>query len=125
MDRQLKVTHQFTIVVVASLFLISCGGSTGGGSPTLPPRKAPPEIFDSYLPDRDANMADGWTRGMDMSGVSFNDSRTATLITPRHVVMAKHYSRPAGAPVIFHDRGGNRIERKLIGFAPAAGDVMC
>lgn len=90
----------------------------------MPPRRASPDIFDSYLSDRDANMADGWTRGMDMSGVSFNDRRTATLITPRHVVMAKHYSRPAGAPVIFHDRGGNRIERKLIGFAPASGDVM-
>ncbi len=69
-------------------------------------------------------MADGWTRGMDMSGVSFNDTRTVTLITPRHVVMAKHYVRPAGAPVVFHDRSGKRIERKLIGFAPADGDVM-
>ncbi len=69
-------------------------------------------------------MADGWTRGMDMSGVSFNDTRTVTLVTPRHVVMAKHYPRPAGAPVVFHDRGGNRIERKIIGFAPASGDVM-
>lgn len=69
-------------------------------------------------------MADGWTRGMDMSGVSFNDTRTATLITPRHVVMAKHYARPAAAPVIFHDRTGKRIQRKLIGFAPGAGDVM-
>jgi hypothetical protein len=69
-------------------------------------------------------MADGWTRGMDMSGVSFNDTRTATLITPRHVVMAKHYARPAAAPVVFHDRSGKRIQRKLIGFSAGAGDVM-
>jgi len=61
---------------------------------------------------------------MDMSGVSFNDTRTATLITPRHVVMAKHYARPAAASVIFHDRSGVRIERKLIAFAAGAGDVM-
>eukprot|EP00903_Cladosiphon_okamuranus_P004238 g4236.t1 len=61
---------------------------------------------------------------MDMSGVSWNDSRTATLITPRHVVMAKHYSRGPAAAVIFHDRSGKRIERKLIAFQPALGDVM-
>lgn len=59
-----------------------------------------------------------------MSGVSFNDTRTVTLITPRHVVMAKHYSRPAAAPVVFHDRSGKRIERKIIGFMGAQGDVM-
>ncbi|WP_411827135.1 hypothetical protein [Luteolibacter sp. AS25] len=68
-------------------------------------------------------MAKGWTHGMDMSGVSWNDSRTATLITPRHVVMAKHYSRGPAAPVIFHDRSGKRIERKLIAFQPALGDI--
>ena len=69
-------------------------------------------------------MAEGWTRGMDMSGVSFDDTRTATLITPRHIVMAKHYSRPAGSPVVFHDRGGKRIVRKIINLLPAEGDVM-
>jgi hypothetical protein len=105
--------------------LISCGGSGGSyTAPALPPSGAPPAIFKSYLPDRNASMADGWTRGMDMSGVSFNDNRTATLITPRHVVMAKHYARPAAAPVVFHDRSGKRIERKLIGFAAGVGDVM-
>ncbi|MBG7608879.1 MAG: hypothetical protein IZT59_12760 [Verrucomicrobia bacterium] len=116
--------RSYALLALPLLSLVSCGVTSGGGAPGLPPRKAPPDIFDSYYPDRDANMADGWTRGMDMSGVSFNDTRTATLITPRHVVMAKHYSRPAGAPVVFHDRGGNRIKRKIIGFAPASGDVM-
>ncbi len=109
---------------LAAAALVSCGDSSGGGPPTLPPAKAPPAIFASYHADRNSTMADGWARSMDMSGVSFNDTRTATLITPRHVVMAKHYSRGAAEPVIFHDRGGKRIERKLIGFAPAAGDVM-
>jgi hypothetical protein len=107
-----------------AFFLASCSGGGSGQSPSLPPPKAPPEIFDAYYPDRDANMADGWTRGMDMSGVSFNDTRTATLITPRHIVMAKHYSRPAASPVVFHDRSGKRIERKIIGLQAAAGDVM-
>ncbi|MDE0836067.1 MAG: hypothetical protein OSA84_06920 [Akkermansiaceae bacterium] len=96
----------------------------GSGPPALPPAKSDPAIFGSYKSHGNSRLADGWTRSMDMSGVSFNDVRTATLITPRHVVMAKHYSRNAADPVIFHDRGGKRIERKLIGFSAAAGDVM-
>lgn len=103
----------------------SCGGSLGPvGPPVLPPPSAPPAIFSSYHADRNASMAAGWTRGMDMSGVSFDDTHTATLITPRHVLMAKHYARPAAAPVVFHDRSGKHIQRKLIGFAAASGDVM-
>lgn len=105
--------------------LASCSSSDfQNTSPTLPPPSAPPAIFQSYDAERNASMAAGWTRSMDMSGVSFNDARTATLITPRHVVMAKHYARPAAAPVVFHDRSGKRIQRKIIGFAPGKGDVM-
>jgi hypothetical protein len=117
-------TRLLALTAIFPIALASCGGSSGGGSPALPPSKAPPEIFDSYYPDRDANMAEGWTRGMDMSGVSFNDTKTATLITPRHVVMAKHYSRAPGDSVVFHDRSGDRIKRKLTAFAPASGDVV-
>ncbi len=102
----------------------SCGGGGPFPSPTLPPPKAPPQIFDSYSSDRNASMADGWTRGMDMSGVAFDDKRTATLITPRHILMAKHYARPAAAPVVFHDRNGKRLERKIIGLVAGTGDVM-
>ncbi len=116
---------RFLKILIPAACLASCGGSGGpGSSPALPPPKASPAIFKSYHTDRNAGMAEGWTRGMDMSGVSFNDTRTATLITPRHVVMAKHYARPAAAPVVFHDRNGKRIQRKLIGFAGGAGDVM-
>jgi len=119
-----RVTRSWQLILMPFLALVSCGGSVGGGPPVLPSPKAPPQIFARYAADRDAKMADGWTRGMDMSGVSFNDTRTVTLITPRHVVMAKHYVRPPGAPIVFHDRGGNHIQRKLIGFAAASGDVM-
>lgn len=115
----------FVKTLFLTVCLVSCGGSGGpSDSPSLPPSKASPAIFKSYHTDRNATMAEGWARGMDMSGVSFNDSRTATLITPRHVVMARHYARPAAAPVIFHDRSGKRIERKIIGFSGGAGDVM-
>jgi hypothetical protein len=116
---------KISLTLALAVCLASCGGSVGpGGPPVLLPPSAPPGIFKSYRPDRDSSMADGWTRGMDMSGVSFDDTRTATLITPRHVVMAKHYARPAAAPVVFHDRSGKRIERKLIGFSSCVGDVI-
>jgi hypothetical protein len=117
----LKITGMLSLAVC----IASCGRSgDSAGPPILPPPNAPPGIFKTYHADRDASMAEGWTRGMDMSGVSFNDTRTATLITPRHVVMAKHYARPAAAPVVFHDRNGKRIQCKLIGFEAGAGDVM-
>lgn len=116
---------KISLTLALAVCLASCGGSVGpDGPPVLPPPSAPPGIFKSYRADGDSSMADGWTRGMDMSGVAFDDTRTATLITPRHVVMAKHYARPAAAPVVFHDRSGKRIERKLIGFSSGAGDVI-
>lgn len=112
-------------LLAVALLSASCASSGSfSGAPTLPPHQAPPDIFSNYRPDGNSSMASGWTRTMDMSGVSWNDSRTVTLITPRHVVMAKHYPRPAGSPVVFHDRSGKSIKRKLIGFAPALGDVM-
>lgn len=109
------------------LGIASCGGGGSGGdfpAPTLPPSKAPPQIFDSYRATRNSNMADGWTRGMDMSGVSFNDDRTATLITPRHIAMAQHFARPVGSPVILHDRNGKRLVRTIIALEAGVGDVM-
>jgi hypothetical protein len=116
---------QLSALLLVSILHFSCGGSGSTSlSPILPPPKASPDIFQSYYPDRNASLANTWTRGMDMSGVSFDDSRTATLITPRHVVMAKHFARNAAAPVIFHDRKGKRVQRKLIGFYPGLGDVV-
>jgi len=101
----------------------SCGDSGALGPPKLPSGKSSPEIFENYNANGNSKLAGGWTRTMDMSGVSFDNTRTATLITPRHVVMAKHYSRNPAEKVIFHDREGKRIERTLIGISPAAGDV--
>lgn len=68
-------------------------------------------------------MMNGWSRNFDMSGVSFDQRMTATLVTRRHVVMAKHYKRKPGALVIFHNRYGKRLERKLVAVKPVAGDI--
>lgn len=68
-------------------------------------------------------MMSGWSRNFDLSGVSFDQKMTATLVTPRHVVMANHYRRKPGDKVVFHDRNGKRLERTLISSSRVAGDV--
>lgn len=76
-----------------------------------------------YDPAGDARLADGWVRNYDFSGVSFDQKMTATLVTRRHVVMANHYKRSAGDDVIFHDRTGRRVARKLTAVRHVFGDV--
>lgn len=90
---------------------------------TLPGPEEPPGIFESYSATDDAELANTWARSFDMSGVSFDDKRTATLVTPRHVVMAAHYTRKPGSRVVFHDRNGKRLERKLVTTRKVLGDV--
>ena len=68
-------------------------------------------------------MTDNWARDFDMSGISFNQRQTVTLITKRHVVMAKHYPRNPGSLVIFHDRNGKRLERTITQLRYVHGDV--
>lgn len=89
----------------------------------LPEAWQSPNIFKQYNAKGNSTLSDTWTNRFDASGISFNDKRTCTLITPRHVVMAKHYQRPVLAPVIFHDRRGKRVARHLIAVNPAYGDV--
>jgi len=91
--------------------------------PVLPESKAKPEIYRVYRRDGDAKLADGWIRGMDMSGVAFDAKMTATLVSRRHVVMAAHYIRKVGDQVIFHDRTGKFLERKLVEVAKVHGDI--
>ncbi len=54
-----------------------------------------------------------WTSRFDLTGVSWNDPRTATAITRRHVVMAAHFIRPTEIPVVFQDAAGQRHVRHL------------
>lgn len=73
-----------------------------------------PNIFKKYNAKGHAQLNDGWTAKFDASGISFNSKRTCTLITPRHVIMAKHYTRPVLTPVVFHDRQGKRQVRQIV-----------
>ena len=73
----------------------------------LPKKPTKGTLFDYYEAQRKSKWSRNWTSDIDLTGVSWNDSRTATLIAPQFVVMAAHYIRPSDVPVAFHDRRGN------------------
>jgi len=109
------------LLIPFSLFFWSC--STVPQTPVYPPSEANPKIFSKYVSNGKSTMMDSWSRSFDMSGVSFNHKRTCTLITPRHVVMAKHFQRKINSTLTFHDRDGYAIQRTLIKIIPCEGDV--
>ncbi len=104
--------------------LTACGTGSGptvtSGPPAqagfgfLPEKSGKGALFQYYQPNAGSKWRNNWTSRLDLTGVSWNDSRTATLIAPSYIVMAAHFIRPSTVPVIFHDKQGNRHER-LIG----------
>lgn len=114
-----------SFLVILSFILASCSSGTRVvfSDPVLPPPGGFPNIFKSYTPKKDAVMMPGWARNFDMSGVSFDQRMTATLVTRRHVVMAAHYVRRLGSQVIFHDRNGKRLERTIVKVQKLPADV--
>jgi hypothetical protein len=108
------------ILLLFSTFLLAaCGNptlSSSVNSPVelLPSKPAKGSLFTYYQPKADSNWKHNWTAGLDFTGVSWNDPRTATLISPIHVVMAAHFSRDSHTPVMFHDRVGQPVERYIV-----------
>jgi hypothetical protein len=82
----------------------------------LPPKPEKGRVFTFYNYQGSAIRRNNWTSNFDLSGVSWNDPRTVTAITPNHVVMAAHFMRPMSMPVIFHDRDGNIHTRTITSF---------
>lgn len=80
----------------------------------LSPKEERPQLFDIYATDNDAAWSRARVAKLDFSGVAWDNVRTCTLISPRHILMAQHYQRPEGAPVIFHDAKGRRIARQIL-----------
>ncbi|BCX49795.1 hypothetical protein HAHE_37030 [Haloferula helveola] len=86
------------------------------------------KLFRSYQPNGPVLWSQGWTWKLDLTGVAWDRSNTATVITPRHVVMAAHYTRKVGQKLVFHDRTGKRHARtveRIISFKDrgVGGDV--
>lgn len=105
--------------------LCHCGAPGGGpslisgGKPDatlafLPEKAEQGLIFRTYRAKRNVWRRDNWTRRFDVTGISWNDIRAATLISPRYVVMAAHFTRPADVPVVFHDNNGVPHERHIV-----------
>ncbi len=70
-------------------------------------------LFSSYQTGGPVRWNQEWPWKLDLSGVAWDKPNTATVITPRHVVMAAHYIRPAGQQLVFHDRTGSRHARTV------------
>jgi hypothetical protein len=111
------------LCLFATLALVMCGDSAstaarkalqGGPRVLLGNSTAPGSVFEYYEPKGQSKRSSNWTSALDLTGVSWNDTRTCTLITRQHVVMAAHYTRPSDVPVMFHDDVGTPHERYII-----------
>jgi hypothetical protein len=71
-------------------------------------------VFSAYNRKSKVKWAGGALRAVDLSGVGWDEQRSVTLISPRHVIMAAHYPRRVGAMVVLHDQEGERHERFVI-----------
>lgn len=104
-----------SLLIVA---LLSGCGSTGdlslGELGILPSSPEKGTLFSYYEAKARSKWQGNWTKILDMTGVSWNDTRTATLIDDQFVVMAAHYTRPSDVPVMFHDRSGQPVERYIV-----------
>lgn len=113
---------RFAVVFVGLLF-VSCAPGNGPsvtGNPAaagdlgfLPQDASKGALFRYYQPKAGSKWLNNWAARLDLTGVSWNDSRTATLVSPSHVVMAAHYMRPGDVPVMFHDKSGKPYERYI------------
>ena len=80
-------------------------------------------VFSAYNKKSNVKWSGGVLRGIDLSGVAWDEKRSATLISPRHVIMAAHYPRRVGAMVVLHDRKGERHERFVTGITTGPNDI--
>ncbi|WP_353568472.1 hypothetical protein [Haloferula sargassicola] len=72
------------------------------------------DVFSHYQTRGIARWNQDWPWQLDLTGIAWSDHRTATAVTPRHVVMADHFRLPPGKAIVFHDRHGRAHVRKVI-----------
>lgn len=120
-------------ILSLSLVICACGPSHGPSiTPTgvnsghdglgfLPKQAERGTLFTYYQPKAGSKWRHNWAARLDLTGVSWNDPRAATLISPSHIVMAAHFTRPADVPVMFHDKNGKPYERFIAKVRPLGG----
>lgn len=79
-------------------------------------------IFKSYKVGIANPYNDNWLSRFDFSGVTWDNKRASTLISPQHVVMAKHYQRNIGDTLNF-EKNNKIYSAKLIGKVNTTTDI--
>ena len=108
------------LIPMTCLGLAACAPVRPTGPPAadlafLPDNFERGRVFRVYLPGGRSIPASNWTANFDFSGIAWNDPRTATAISRRHVVMAGHFARSPATPLHFHARDGTAHTRRLVG----------
>lgn len=71
-------------------------------------------IFEEYKAADKSTYSSNWTSAFDFSGVAWDHAKAGVLITNKHILMSSQYSRAIGSSVVFHDRNGNRVIRRIV-----------
>ena len=95
----------------------------------LPDNTLHKQIYDVYSASTNCQWSRfSWVNRVNLSGlVSDNSSKSCTLVSPRHIVMAAHHVRWVNSKAVFHTRAGERVERTITGvfsteqISPGAG----
>ena len=114
------------IVMAGCIALAGCASVPPVGPPAadlafLPAQYERGSVFRAYFAGNRSIRANNWTSQFDFTGVAWNDPRTATAISRRHVAMAGHFPRHLSTPVVFHDRDGKPHVRRLVGITSLQG----
>ena len=81
-------------------------------------------VFDVYnSATNEGGWSRGWTKGIDLSGVSWDGTRTATLVSPVHFVMADHYKRKVGDSVVFLNKREQKVVRQIVALKSVGSDI--
>ncbi len=119
------LTMKAVLLLLPAVLLVSCAGpgTTTASSPLelLPATPEKGTVFKYYQSHGESPRRKNWAEPLDFSGISWNDMRCATLISPSHVVMAAHFIRDAHTPAMFHDRLGQPEERFIISHKVLSG----
>jgi hypothetical protein len=132
------------ITVIALVALSSCrslktNGSTGSGVVStgslverinaealgvVPSKPRNNSVFDVFNPaNNEGGWSTGWTKAIDLSGVSWDGTRTATLVSPVHFVMADHYKRQVGDTVVFLNKREQKVVRQIEALKSVGSDI--
>lgn len=120
----MKCSLASPLILLACLLFPACGpgngpsitnvGVSADGLGFLPKQAEKGTLFRYYQPSAVSAWRSNWTSAFDLTGVSWNEATTATLIASKYVVMAAHFQRSAHSPVMFHDKNGNPTERYIV-----------